>query len=302
MVATSMLGTWSVAGSIFNQTISGSGYEGQGSSAFFRPVTSTNRCIIATDLWQTGQLTNSPVSYYQLIWTNSVTMGASVQPLVPLFGDVIDGADADVSSGLVNRYTFAGNLNDSAGAANGTAHGSVPFVANHRGIAGSAIQTTNGVYVTANAFSIPGTTAYTIAGWFKEGDPSVDNFGASISVDNADNVGTKWRWDGNSDSRITFGQGTQNVQVNYTALNLGSTNWNFVVATFDGTTMKIYINGFFSTSLTVSTSNTVSPLWYFGFDAEGFHPWYGSMDTVSIYNRALSAAEVAQLYAYEYTH
>jgi hypothetical protein len=68
--------------------------------------------------------------------------------------------------------------------------------------------------------------------------------------------------------------------------------WYQFAATWDGATMKLYINGQFAASNAYSV-----PLSY----ANGW-PWFigesfsGNMNDVRIYNRALSSAEVMALY------
>ena len=69
--------------------------------------------------------------------------------------------------------------------------------------------------------------------------------------------------------------------------------WTHVVFTYDGTTGKFYANGSPGPSATLtvgSNTNTMS------FGLWGSFPFKGLMDDVRIYNRALSAAEVLQLY------
>ena len=77
--------------------------------------------------------------------------------------------------------------------------------------------------------------------------------------------------------------------------------WTHVVGVNDGITLKLYINGtLVNTGTGLSTYNTGGPV-RIGGDAEvnESSPRFtfpGSIDDVRIYNRALSAGEVAQLY------
>ena len=83
---------------------------------------------------------------------------------------------------------------------------------------------------------------------------------------------------------------------NYATSNpITANEWTHVVGTFDGTSIQIYING----ALVASTNN---PGNIGGFNAllklakdNGVY-WAGSIDELYIYNRALSQAEVTQLY------
>jgi hypothetical protein len=71
--------------------------------------------------------------------------------------------------------------------------------------------------------------------------------------------------------------------------------WTHVVGTYDGTNMHIYINGAWVASKNnpSSTADFNSSL-IFGVDQASY--WAGSIDELYIYNRALSQAEVTQLY------
>ena len=76
--------------------------------------------------------------------------------------------------------------------------------------------------------------------------------------------------------------------------------WQYVVSTFSGTTVVLYVDGeeietkgpFSSTTLVTSTSNIA-----IGADTpNGSRDWDGKISNVSMYNKALTAAEVKQNY------
>ena len=76
-----------------------------------------------------------------------------------------------------------------------------------------------------------------------------------------------------------------------------SSGWHLVTATYDGTTAKLYVDGALVGSDTFTTpGNTNYPLYvarYYGGNSNG---WNGVLDDVRLYNRALTATEVATLY------
>lgn len=87
-------------------------------------------------------------------------------------------------------------------------------------------------------------------------------------------------------------QSDQGPSVNY-LLN----EWNHIVATFDGTEAKIYINGVLGDSQNVSTSITgFNKNIILGRQDQVQNYWQGLIDELYIYNRALTQAEVTQLY------
>jgi hypothetical protein len=76
----------------------------------------------------------------------------------------------------------------------------------------------------------------------------------------------------------------------------GLNTWNHVVGTYDGTSQKIYVDGILknSTSLT-GTINVAGNTVRLG-NYEGDYNLTGNIGVVRVYNKALSAAEVAQNY------
>lgn len=73
--------------------------------------------------------------------------------------------------------------------------------------------------------------------------------------------------------------------------------WTHVVATYDGTTMKIYLNGTLAGSKNIATTiNTSSGSFMIGRGSGTTYLFKGKLDETRVYNRALSPAEVRQLY------
>jgi len=76
----------------------------------------------------------------------------------------------------------------------------------------------------------------------------------------------------------------------------GST-WMHVAATYDGAVQRLYINGGEEVSnpasITIGTNDTALSI---GAQADGIRMYDGTIDEVRIYNRALSAAEISDLF------
>lgn len=122
----------------------------------------------------------------------------------------------------------------------------------------------------------------------------------------------KTTWGGSHRTMFAYGTATANeavyFYVNNGKLNVDSylTNWDATsdvndgqwhhgAFTFDGTTTRIYVDGMLDGSNTVNAFNTVlSSLPVIGSDGRAFP---GSLDDVRVYNRALSADEIARLAA-----
>ena len=72
--------------------------------------------------------------------------------------------------------------------------------------------------------------------------------------------------------------------------------WMHVAATYDGTTMRLYINGIEESSLAASISIATNSLpLSIGAQIDGTRFFQGALDQVRVYNRALSAEEIAGL-------
>ena len=79
------------------------------------------------------------------------------------------------------------------------------------------------------------------------------------------------------------------------ATSIPSGAWIHLVGTFDGSYLRIYKNGVFVTQTAQTHNSLTSGPFYIGNTNNYF--FNGKIDDVRIYNRALSAQEVAQLYA-----
>ena len=107
-----------------------------------------------------------------------------------------------------------------------------------------------------------------------------------------------------SEFSTVSGVNSANQNDNFFASILIPTNaWTAFVATYDGLTKNLFING----TLNGSISYTFPANWDTSFRGEGIggnfagqaETFDGVIDDIRIYNRALSANEVAQLYTVE---
>jgi hypothetical protein len=83
-----------------------------------------------------------------------------------------------------------------------------------------------------------------------------------------------------------------------TSIALPVSQWGLITYTYDGSTIKAYVNGIpaGSTSVSGTINNPTSPLVQIGKNVTSATTFNGLIDEVRIYNRALSASEVQQLY------
>jgi hypothetical protein len=96
-----------------------------------------------------------------------------------------------------------------------------------------------------------------------------------------------------------FGIGTGTSETDIDNGNLQAGQWYHLVTTFDGTTMKQYINGQLQPNIATPASYSLVtdyPVRIGLSDGEWPNPFEGTIDEVKIYNRALSAEEVRAEY------
>lgn len=74
--------------------------------------------------------------------------------------------------------------------------------------------------------------------------------------------------------------------------------WSHVVGTYDGTAVRIYVNGVLAATTVYSTPiiHSLQPL-NIGRYASGNSPWHGMLDEVAVYGTALTGAQIAQHYS-----
>lgn len=96
-----------------------------------------------------------------------------------------------------------------------------------------------------------------------------------------------------------IGNGSAWVELDGPAVVLNT--WTHITCTYDGTTMRMYVNGtdIGTTTLSSFSPNIANPFRIgAGATEGGGNFWFpGLIDDVRVYDRALSAAEVATLYA-----
>ncbi|MBU4422136.1 LamG domain-containing protein [Patescibacteria group bacterium] len=136
--------------------------------------------------------------------------------------------------------------------------------------------------------------SFTVNAWVKP--TAFDGYDGVLSArGTADNSWAITRENGSSN--FTFYYASQ--AVHFPAINLNE--WHLYTAKYDGTNISIYFDGSLYGSpvarTATLTNNNVVCFGVYRCNAEGFHFLTGSIDEVRIYNYALSADEIANLYS-----
>lgn len=209
---------------------------------------------------------------------------------------------ADITSGLVARYPFDNNANDVSGNNNhGSLVGAVASTTDRFGLANRAYSF-NGlntyVLVPASASLNSPTTACTQAGWVLQYGTSLvgSGFNPLIMKSNAADNAFMYRMITNP---TYVGAAFNNWN---TAMSAGQNaplnEWHHFATVFNGTTVRYFYDGAFIGSqpmvMTITQDNRALTI---GADIPGIlEIMNGKIDDVCIYNRALSDADILELY------
>src|SRR3989344_5285791 len=215
------------------------------------------------------------------------------------------GGTCKVSEPLVAKYSFENNFNDDSGKANnGVNKNNVKFGAGKVGSFAATFDGTNYVEVPISS-SLKPSSEITIATWVnvpssftgfeqiltnpvsKTQDIPPNFYGYSIYFRQPDSTGRHpYLWlvlNGNP------------VELKSTA-NVLSDSWHHIAGTYDGTNMKFYVDGVQTNSQPASGSiTTYDTVLRIGTDGGIYDRFQGSLDDLRIYNKALTASEVATL-------
>jgi hypothetical protein len=212
---------------------------------------------------------------------------------------------SDLTSGLVGYWPFNGKdisgttaYDRSTGGNNGTLTNS-PTVTEGRSGQALTFNGTNQYVIGGTGLELLG--AWTRSAWVKA--PTLSGGTANGIISRGANTVSPSRdylmYFSNSKFSIQRSDGATYPTVNTSGTYLNNT-WYHVVGVFDGTNGTIYVNGVAdgAGSLTVSISSAVRSV-YIGAVREPAGPLYyanATIDEPRVYNRALSAAEIWDLY------
>ena len=245
----------------------------------------------------------------------------TVPLLIVGLGLAVNGySQSFLTNGLVAYYPFNGNANDArAGGHNGIVNGAVP-VSDRFGNPNQAYQfdgTNSWIDLSTNRPITGVQTTFSICGWINPRYipqlPHDESIARGIYWHRADwaDIGVRIAnspWVSISMTTLEFNttsgvhSGNQNDTL-YASILIPTNAWTAFVATYDGLTKNLYING----SLNVTVAYTFPANWDTSYMGEGIggnfsgpaESFDGMIDDIRIYNRAMSSTEVQQLYAYE---
>lgn len=205
---------------------------------------------------------------------------------------------------LVAYYPFNGNANDESGNNNnGIIYGEATLTNDRHGLANKAYNfdgVNDYINIQSSSSLESPTTAITISAWIKPTD--IDNKGAYFLCKNSTGNLDPFQYRMLVGSDKNFHLGFKYSSSEYTGFNhlisINNNEWIYLASTFDGNTVKFYVNGNLVGQQNYNGSIFPdSKSLDIGRDAHGPIEWMkGSIDDVRIYRRALSSDEIQTLY------
>jgi len=266
---------------------------------------------------QTIQMRHQPGEPYVACWIGlCVTSHASGELRTAVFdnisftGDVSEGPPA----GPVAYWSFDNpsdpGHDDSDNGHDGTVNGAVSA----DGICGKALYFDGSSYVdVASAAGLNPTSAITITAWFKANSFNYGYYSWPNIVSKRDNDGShgytmeiQQVYENNPCAGFGVeleGQGHRGVPTGVGTPKLEENNWYFAAAVYDGSILKVYVGTSELSPLVVTSANgsgnivpSSNNLWIGNAPVYGDRSFDGIIDDVRIYNIALTAAEIQNLY------
>ncbi|MEX2115100.1 MAG: LamG-like jellyroll fold domain-containing protein, partial [Pirellulales bacterium] len=236
-------------------------------------------------------------TYILQLTANDGSLQSSDQLTILVAEDLVASPQAGASDPtLVGSWSLNGNGNDQSGQGNnGSTAGSTSYVAGKNDQALSI--SGDGRLVVPDDSSLDISSAITLSAWIrpsakgtqyfltKKGKSSTDGFELSLS-----NSGTIF---------VRFNETSNDDAYRVDSTSKYSTNgqtWIHVTATYDGSTIKLYINGQLQGSknanFQIATNNLPLSI---GSGQDGYRGMKGAVDDARVYSRALTASEVTAL-------
>ena len=192
--------------------------------------------------------------------------------------------------GLVAYYKLDGNSNDSVGSNNGTPY-NISYVDGKYNKAVSCNGSSS--YITFGNLGITGSNARSFSAWFKLGATSMSAWTSMIGWVGASTNSTYFDIEiGASNNLVLHFYGTE-IAID-TLSNLGTSSFYNIIATYDGTTAKVYLNNVLKSSVNISLATNSN--FNIGRRASTGNYFNGLIDEVAVYSKELSSDERNKIY------
>ena len=219
------------------------------------------------------------------------------------YSDTCNAVSGSLINGLVAYYPFCGNANDHSGNSNNGVVNGATLTTDRFGSVNSAYSfngTSNFIKVLDND-SLDLTQNLTLSAWI-QGNSSTNEQGIIGKGKTVSSTGYALLH--NVLNPIKTGISIQNIPtpayesfINTSQLN--TLNWYHLVGTYNGTELKLYLNGILVNTIATNLQlmpNSLTDL-LIGCELNKYRFFNGKIDDVGIWNRAISQQEITQLYS-----
>lgn len=273
--------------------------------------------FIAINIGSEPSSIDEPITLDELMIYNRVLSQNEISQIYNSGTGTGTGSCVPAPCGLVAWYYMDGNTNDYAalgGYNNPSATNGIQFVP---GKVGQGVKLNQGGYIEIPDSPALQNQEITIDAWVKPMGPGPNNdqWGSPIVVKGFQfpagqyNVSVSLWWSTNISGNQKFAFGIGNVYANWNTNvvvsnnNFTAGNWYHVAATYDGYTMKLYVNGQLEGTKSLVTNITYDNTpWTIGSTASHIRAvgyprtFNGIIDEVEIFDRALSTKEIQRIY------
>lgn len=290
-------------GMTLNWNFSGSGHAG---FAIYRSsggaYTFAGQTAAGVHTFNDTELTNG-LNYTYVVYVFRENLGASVSGSQVASCQGFSLANIPLGN-IVANYKLDGNANDFFVSNNGTLQGTPAPTSNRFNIANSAYQFNGSTQYVSTASSFVNPGVFTVSIWFK-----TTVAGGKLIGFGSNQTGFSTNADRHiymaNDGRIFFGVKPGGVfkTINSTGAYADG-NWHMATGVLSASGMALYMDGaVVAQDGLVNAAESTTGYWRLAYDNIDSWPntptnryFNGSLDDAYIYSRALSAAEIAQLY------
>ncbi|NOU17000.1 MAG: T9SS type A sorting domain-containing protein [Bacteroidales bacterium] len=211
----------------------------------------------------------------------------------------------NLQDGLVAYYPFNGNANDESGNGNNGTVNEATLNTDRFGNVNSAYSFDGNSHIQGlnGGINFPhGNSPFTIIAWVKSSGTGYANQGIFHFGTNScccQNYNLFYGLNGTKiNAALGIGQTASDLVKD--AEGVSFDNWHFFTGVFDGSKMKVYVDGIFKNELLISCTSNIGDvdLWEIGaLMGRSDYNYTGKLDDIRLYNIGLTNSEISHLYA-----
>lgn len=209
-------------------------------------------------------------------------------------------AQGTLMNGLLGYYPFNGNALDESGNGKNGAVTSATLATDRFGNANSAYSFNGTTAVITTTLNTVTTGKISYCAWVKTPGSPNNGYMGMVYARSTQGLGGNGLTIYNTNNVVSdYSAGNSTINnVIYSYPNIVNNNWHYLVGTYDGSVIKLYIDGVLQQQKNLSFKLSVDANFKIGQDdIAGYARYYnGLIDDVRIYDRPLTANEVSLLY------